>query len=455
MQTNNERTLGLKTLEKKLDVELRKHYRASKDHASTVSESYYNDVRGTVRAFYRDTWAAGSEIKILENIRQEMIRDWISTKNTGDAKHSTLTKYCQRLQVWFGWIGKPELLPDPDAFVRGIPSTKRKKFRPSYHLKKSLVALLEEYNHKHATKNKLASKTTAKDRQRFMYRFSNDLYDLGHHLADINNLKQKHIVIWLLAVEKKKYAPGTLQRYGTYLRTLCRWLKKVNMMVEPRDVLMDPSGYQRTLVSNEDKTPTNPKATKSLEAVVEALRAECPQIADLVELSAAFGLRAEEAMKFAPILNDQGEYIDVRFGTKGGRPRKVSVDTEEQRVALQRIRAYAVSKYGTTIPKDKLFHQWENHIRYIFRKVGFTKKGCGFTLHSLRHAFANREYLIKTGILSCAQGGDLAGIDYEDDQRARGGVAEALGHSRTSITNVYLGSAVPKKRDASSSIDNG
>ena len=449
MKTRDKDKSGFESLEKKLVVELRKHYRASKDHSSTVSESYFKDVSRTVMSFYRHAWESGHEIQNLGNVRQEMIRAWLIAMKSCDIKLSTLKKYCQRLQVWFGWLGKPELLPDPDAFVRGVPSTKRKKFRPSYCLKKSLVELLEEYNHLHATKNKRASKTTAKDRQRFMFRFFNDLYDLKHHVSDVHNLKQKHLNIWLLAAEEKEYSAGTLQRYTTYLRTLCRWLKKENMMISPREVLKDPDIYKRALVTNKDKTTTNPEATKSLLEIVDALRVERPQIADLVELSAAFGLRAEETIKFAPILNDQGDFIDVRFGTKGGRPRKVSVETEEQRAALIRIRQYAVSKFGTTIPKDELYHKWEDHIRYIFRKVGFTKKGCGFTLHSLRHGFASQKYFTKTGMLSRAQGGDLAGITFKYDQKVRREIAEELGHSRTSITSVYLGSAVPKKSDDS------
>lgn len=89
----------------------------------------------------------------------------------------------------------------------------------------------------------------------------------------------------------------------------------------------------------------------------------------------------------------------------------------------------------------------------MFEKVGFTKAGCGYTPHSLRHGYFNDLYTEETGRLSRARGGDLQGLDQAEDLYARLKVSKRAGHSRAQIVNCYLGSNVPPKSDDEDEID--
>ncbi len=77
--------------------------------------------------------------------------------------------------------------------------------------------------------------------------------------------------------------------------------------------------------------------------------------------------------------------------------------------------------------------KWE----YATAKAGISQT------HGLRHAYAQTRYQELTGWASPHQGGparrDLQGEQRELDTRARLKIAEELGHSRSSISDVYLG----------------
>lgn len=78
-------------------------------------------------------------------------------------------------------------------------------------------------------------------------------------------------------------------------------------------------------------------------------------------------------------------------------------------------------------------YTWE----HATRKAGLSKA------HGLRHAYAQCRYRKLTGWQSPHQGGPSRGAfkdaDRNSDIQARLQIAEELGHSRITITNVYLG----------------
>jgi len=78
-------------------------------------------------------------------------------------------------------------------------------------------------------------------------------------------------------------------------------------------------------------------------------------------------------------------------------------------------------------------------LRTVLEKFGLTRKSLGITSHGLRHQYAIKGYRDKTGVPPPVQGGTK--IDNQLDKRARLEIAEELGHSRTQVTNAYLGSA--------------
>ena len=106
-----------------------------------------------------------------------------------------------------------------------------------------------------------------------------------------------------------------------------------------------------------------------------------------LRLEAAFGLRREEAIKFAPARDDRGDRIRLKGSTtKGGRPREVPVRNEAQR-------------------------------RLLDEACGLAGAGGG------------------RAAATFADGGAAT-----DRREARRTIAEELGHGRTAVSSTYLGS---------------
>lgn len=447
-QKKNKRTGKPKNPEmNKLEAQIKnvlvENHRTNKTQTFTVSKQRFDQVSLTVKSLYVNCWKLGITLGDIRNIKQSHLKQWLILMNQRRIKPATLKEYCKRLQIWFTWLGMAELIEDPDGFVDGIPSIRKHQYRPLRSLLNTLDDLLLRHNKRHSNKQKVVSFETQNKRKTFYKRYFRDLHEMGYRLTDVKHLKQKHITEWILRLEGEGKSPGTIQGYVSYLRTLCKWIGKQNMMVDPLEVLKDPGSYHRVLVSNEDKTPTNPNATKTVEEVLDEIYAESPLVADQLRLADAFGLRFRELILYKPFICERDGYIEFKSGTKGGRKRRVPIETETQREALARIKNHAVSKHGTTIPKELKSHQWENRCRTLFRRIGFTKKGCGFTPHGLRHGFINDYYTKETGRLSRARGGNMEGIVAAEDRYVRLKISKIAGHSRAQIVNCYLGSNVP------------
>ena len=115
-------------------------------------------------------------------------------------------------------------------------------------------------------------------------------------------------------------------------------------------------------------------------------RVRDPHVAMALRLEAAFGLRREEAIKFAPARDDRGAYIRLKGSTtKGGRPREVPVRNDAQRQLLDEARRLVGS--GALIPPRRT----------------------------------------------------LTGARRRIDTAARRTIAQELGHGRASISSVYVG----------------
>lgn len=73
----------------------------------------------------------------------------------------------------------------------------------------------------------------------------------------------------------------------------------------------------------------------------------------------------------------------------------------------------------------------------MLAKVGITRKLAGTSGHGLRKQRAAESYEAKAGVPPPVRGGIAP--DRETDRAAREAVARLLGHSRSQITNAYLG----------------
>ncbi|MEZ8495221.1 integrase, partial [Vibrio splendidus] len=133
-------------------------------------------------------------------------------------------------------------------------------------------------------------------------------------------------------------------------------------------------------------------------------------------------------------------------GTKGGRPREISINSHHQIEALQHATNFQKNDYSL-IPSNLTWAQYQS---FSYREM----KSVVLHFHQERHYYANLRYEQITGVLSPIQSNVNHSKHYDYlskslcitrkeaillDHQTRQKIAEELGHSRISITNNYLG----------------
>ena len=161
-----------------------------------------------------------------------------------------------------------------------------------------------------------------------------------------------------------------------------------------------------------------------------------PNIELSIRLQAAFGLRREEAIKFQPRYAMQGDHLRLKSSwCKGGRARSVPITTDEQRELIAEVDSLA--KSGSLIPPQLTYIQQLHRYEGKIRRARLSK------LHGLRHGYAQRRFEALAGFPCPAQGGpttkELTQEQRALNEKARAMISAELGHSRESVTAVYLG----------------
>ena len=164
----------------------------------------------------------------------------------------------------------------------------------------------------------------------------------------------------------------------------------------------------------------------------------------------AFGLRRAEAIMFRTIvamrLGLESTCIVIEFGTKGGRPRPLSIDNDEKRAALV---------FACKVAKEGIGHiGWEElTLKQAIRKYAnamikfkITKKDLGVTGHGLRHEHLIDIYEEISGQPAPVRGGLKENVDSVLDKLAREKATQEDGHSRLGITASYFGSHKPANK---------
>ena len=262
-------------------------------------------------------------------------------------------------------------------------------------------------------------------RQRILTLIANELHELGYRRMRAKSLKPKHIEALVKHWQVKDLSIGTIKNRMSALRWWAEKVDKQNVVARTNKHYGIPD---RCYVA---------KKSKAKEITQEQLgRIKDENVRMSLELQRAFGLRREEAMKFIPKYADQGDHIRLKGSwTKGGKPRKVPVRTEEQREVLNRARGLAGS--GSLIPSHRSYVQHLRVYEGSTRRAGLSK------LHGLRHAYAQERYEELTGWRCPVMGGSnrksLSQEQREQDREARLVVSKELGHEREQVTAVYLG----------------
>ncbi|WP_286715714.1 integrase domain-containing protein [Marinobacter sp. tcs-11] len=157
-----------------------------------------------------------------------------------------------------------------------------------------------------------------------------------------------------------------------------------------------------------------------------------------------FGLRLKEASlldhREALITLIENQLIEVKYGTKGGRPRTVNVEPDELAIETLTRGAALQANHYSIIPEDK---KWIQFCRSEIDRYRDHLKNVGINSYKeLRAIYACRKYYLKTDIAPPVYGGKAS---KQLDSSVRKEIAEDLGHKRSSISNSYIGKSKNEK----------
>ena len=272
--------------------------------------------------------------------------------------------------------------------------------------------------------NRDGARMTQYQRQAMLFRFAGDLQRLGHRGVRLPGLGNRHVHRAVVQWKSQGLSDATVMNRLSAIRWLGTKIGKPNL------------GYDRNRVFGlQGRSPASSSKAERLTVAVTR-QVDDSYIRVSLKLQAAFGLRRSEAMKIQPRWADRGDRLVLKGSwTKGGRAREVPLLTAYQRGVLEE--AKRIAKNGSLIPPHKSYRQHLHTWEHLTRGAGLSKT------HGLRHAYAQARYRELTGWPSPHAGGPpraaLRGESRVLDHQARRQIAEELGHSRISITDVYLG----------------
>lgn len=286
-------------------------------------------------------------------------------------------------------------------------------------------------------RSRSVSKLTTTKYVSVMSTFISELQNKGVKVKRIDAFTARHLVLVLRSWEEEGKSASTLATSFSIIKRTLIWFGTDVEQKSVVEVLKDPTNAVR------GTSATSSKAWSSVgvkfEDVVARLNTIDPLSALQLEMAAAFGLRVQEACAIKPAESDQGKYLIVHLGAKGGRGRTVEIGTGYQRAVLNKAKEYALTfGNGFLRKRGKSVKSTINTFYYRLRQLGVRKSELGVTAHGLRHEFANQLYASVTGVESAVNNGPK--VDIQIDHAARKTVTEALGHSRLAITSAYLGS---------------
>lgn len=323
-----------------------------------------------------------------------------------------------------------------------------------------LEVLLKLHNMEHTARAKSVSFKTRYERANFLRHFFRELESRGgfKKAPDPRNLGQRHIQAAVDLWRKDGLKPSTIQTYLSFLRGLASWLSKPGFIRPPAYYGLELAEYQRSGINERDKSWSAQGV--DVDDLIDKVAAFDPYVGGMLRLIRAFGLRKREAIMFRPnecvvnfadtglpLAEKQGEeYVWIRQGAKGGRPRFVPMNTPRRRQAVASTQRIAFwDSHAHTGDPDRDLKQNMVRFGYVLRKFGITSKGLGITAHGLRHEALIEEYIAITGQEPPLRGGG-EGLTREQEDAARLAVSRLAGHNRGRASAAYLGAVLHKKK---------
>lgn len=255
-----------------------------------------------------------------------------------------------------------------------------------------------------------------KDSDRSYARACNLVKYMGNiPLGEINDVT---VVLLLKKLNKKKAAPGTINRYLAALKMILRIKRQDTDYIKLRK---ERKGRIRVISRDEEQTIVD--LLRNTEHTVR--RYYYPDVADLVEVLVDSGMRLQECLDITyETIDFNSNLISIWFN-KSDKPRSIPM-TKRVRAILESRRTDKATKPFKLKP-----HQAQHALRWVRDQMQLLHD-TEFVLHALRHTCASR--LVNKGI-------DL----YV--------VKEWLGHSTISVTEKYAHLAPQKLAEAAAALE--
>ncbi len=201
-------------------------------------------------------------------------------------------------------------------------------------------------------------------------------------LQHIDNMKFKHVERFFDSLKEKELSASTMQNYATAMRVIASAIGKPAIVPETNKAL----GISRTdryqpISANVDKIAT----------IRDQLALRDERLVAAFDMRDAFGLRSKESLLSKQVIERDGkQYLNVE-GTKGGRPRLIEIENEQQRQAIEQVQRI-INTQGTTsiIPKDIDLKKFYNYQKNTLSALGARRADCS-NMHAQRHSFAQEQ----------------------------------------------------------------
>lgn len=262
-------------------------------------------------------------------------------------------------------------------------------------------------------------------------------YAKDHGIGRMERVTEGFVIAYGKALAAKvdngKFSPAYAQNLVSAVNTVMR-------LVRPDWKTVSPTGKCgiETRCTIRTTVPAGTDRTVADQAITALRDAGLPHAAAVAELARELGVRSKEAALLdasRALREAQGRgAILVTDGTKGGRPRELTITHQRQLEALTRAAALQ-GRERALIPADE---NWKSFREGQLRDGRELLQAHGIAgYHDLRAAYACDRYQVLTGQPAPVFGAPIA--DRALDKRVRMQLAHELGHARIDVISEYIG----------------
>jgi site-specific recombinase XerC len=314
--------------------------------------------------------------------------------------------------------------------------------------KSKVYGILSSILHENAitrTNGRVASHRTATAYGEVLNKCFDDLNELGYKLQNPRNLNETHVRALCESWHAAGKQVSTMQEYLSKLRVFAGWIGKKGMVKSLPTYL--PQVDKNELKVRKAALTSKSWSEKGVNIIEKIQQADAIdwRFGLMIRMMLAFGLRRKEVTHNKPWKADHGDKLVIYLGeAKGGRPRDIHFDNDEQRQVLDFVKTKVGKNeylgWDTTIRGKKAsFKYCLRRYNDSMEKIGITKLKDGVTGHGLRAQYAENAALI-AGMIPPTLGGTGGQMPRDELNVKRAQISENLGHSRTEVTVSYYGS---------------